>query len=54
MQTPGTKVFSYGSVSPGKWVVGLSQGYAACTVFSGDECVIVGGGPIITMVGTSR
>lgn len=41
------------NITPPAWQLGLSYGWAACMEYTGDKCVPVGGGPIVTLVGTS-
>lgn len=53
MKTAATKVYDKKHVSTGRWVLGTAVGYQVCMVYSGNSCTSVGGGPIMTKVGTN-
>lgn len=53
MLSPATKLYLKGNVSQGHWVLGLASGGMVCIKKFGKICLPVGGGPIISMVGTN-
>ena len=54
MKEPYTRVYSNGSVSQGRWVLGMANsGSSKCMVYSGNSCTLYGTAPAMRMVGTS-
>jgi len=49
----GVKLYANYSPVPGRWTLGLADGYIPCLQYIVIGCVPIGGGPRIRMLGTS-
>lgn len=49
-----TVIYREYDYSVGNWVLGLANGFDECLVLVFDECIRIGAGPIVDIMGTSK
>ncbi|MEK7537034.1 MAG: hypothetical protein AAB584_01125 [Patescibacteria group bacterium] len=49
-----TTIYREYDYSVGNWVLGLANGFGVCLVLAFDECVSIGAGPVVDIMGTSN